>query len=139
MRSALQSLFDKPSNQLRVFKNGLLCDVVEEREGLIDRLTVIISESTVIQQYIEVQHALLEVIDAPAGITHERYREDISALNSNPSIASIPPYLRLLLAMTLRDASLMILIDKNDVCFIDLDIKPLEKLNYYFEEVKRHG
>jgi hypothetical protein len=138
VQSAVQSLFVKPSNQLRIFKANTLCSPGSELH-LIVSLTAIIVESEVIQKYIEAQHDLLDVFDLPEIISIECYKKDISALQTNPPISSLPPYLRLLLAMTLRDASIMICPDTGKVNFVDMDIKPLEKLKYYFSEVKRHG
>ncbi len=109
-------------------------------EELINALTEVIVQSEAIQRYIELQHDLLEEIDL-SEVSFDQYKRDILSLSSNPPIKILPPYLRLLLAMSLRDCSLMIsLLPEGPILyFIDLDIKPLEKLQYYYSEVSCHG
>ena len=73
------------------------------------------------------------------------------------SIKDIPLYLRILMAMSIRDSSFIISISTISdstswkqiavdsaiyyykINIIDLDIKPIEKLEKYIEEIKLHG
>lgn len=78
-------------------------------------------------------------------------------LTLNSPISNIPDYMRILMTMSIRDSSFVISISsfskspiwrsisvKNSIYFykidiIDLDIKPINKLGKYIEEIKLHG
>lgn len=71
-------------------------------------------------------------------------------------LREIPEYLRIFLAMSIRDASFIISFEniadlkmkKIQICgstffyrvdLVDLDIKPLKKFSYYLNEIKVYG
>ena len=94
-------------------------------------------------------------------IDPDQYKLDIekicSASKNECEISSLPNYLRVLFAMSVRDSSLIISfrpfckfskwksIKANEIVYnykidiIDLDIKPIQKLVTYIEEIKKHG
>lgn len=88
----------------------------------------------------------------------ELYKSHLLALSKRnySSIDELPDYLRILMAMSVRDSSFIISVDNlphnewkritmnSDLCYykvniVDLDIKPIEKLEKYIQEIKLHG
>lgn len=87
------------------------------------------------------------------------YKSHLSLLSDSVynSIKDIPHYLRILMAMSVRDSSFIITVASQSnqmnwkqisvgstifyytINIVDLDIKPIEKLEKYIEEIKLHG
>lgn len=120
-------------------------------------ISKILAEDPILQEIIEFQDKLLRH-DDDISVSQEDYRNDLESLLLNiGDIKKIPFYLRVLLVMTIRDASIIISFKKEasesfsktiildeivyhyKIDMIDLDIKPLANLERYFEEIKLHG
>ncbi len=137
VQMAIDALIKKPSNQLRVFQNGELVPVSQFHKS--HELAEIICNSQLITSYIQLQHDLIEGIDYSLVQPPAVYQYKAHLRNLPDELHHIPDYLRVLMAMSLRDCSLMVNIASGRVNFIDLDPKPLDKLYYYLEEIQKHG
>lgn len=126
-------------------------------------LTHIVEIDGVFQKFIKFQFDLLEDISMESidfeNVNFELYKSHLTELSSGElnSISDIPSYLRVLMAMSVRDSSFIISIstisdqfgwkqitvnsiDYNyKINIVDLDIKPIEKLEKYIEEIKLYG
>lgn len=137
----------------------------EYSDDFVPILTKIIAIDSCFQKFIELQLRLLEGISLEdiefCVMDKEIYKSDIQELvrNERPidNFDDIPSYLRILAAMSIRDSSFIIsfsehatepswksLNHNNCIYFykidlIDLDIKPIEKLEKYISEIKIHG
>ncbi len=121
----------------------------------------IISKDQIFQNFIRFQFQLLDGVDINSldieAINSEIYESDIKELTLNSPISNIPDYMRILMTMSIRDSSFVISISPFSKCptwrsisvnnsiyfykidIIDLDIKPINKLSKYIEEIKLHG
>ena len=128
-------------------------------------ISQIIFYDPIFQNIIQFQHKLLDKLvfefNEIESIDPDQYKLDIekicSASKNECEISSLPNYLRVLFAMSVRDSSLVISfrpfckfskwksIKANEIVYnykidiIDLDIKPIQKLVTYIEEIKKHG
>jgi len=116
------------------------------------------------QRFIELQCQLLDQIQMDnLRVSNEEILNFESEINrictlNSKVFSSIPDYIRVLFAMSLRDSSLII--SFRPACYrengwkeiniyetkyyyrihiIDLDVKPIQKLSQYIEEIKLHG
>lgn len=130
---------------------------------MIPILAHIIEVDDVFQNFIKFQSILLDDIFVESidfeEVNFEVYKSHLTELSSGlfNSISDIPRYLRVLMAMSVRDSSFIISIstisDQLDwkqitvnsidynykINIVDLDIKLIEKLEKYIEEIKLHG
>lgn len=126
-------------------------------------LAHIIETDEIFQKFIQFQFDLLNDILMESinfkEVNIELYRSHLSELSTNKFnlISDIPRYLRIMMAMSVRDSSFIISISTSSdqvdwkqiivnsieyyykINIIDLDIKPIEKLEKYIEEIKLHG
>jgi hypothetical protein len=126
-------------------------------------LTKIIAIDPFFQRFIELQYSLLNGISIdeikPQDLSNELYKSNIKNLTRKVelNLDEIPAYMRILIAMSIRDSSFIIsfsphktesfrqsiqLGTKNynyKIDIIDVDIKPIEKLERYIYEIKIHG
>lgn len=126
-------------------------------------LVHIIETDSVFQNFIKFQFNLLDDISVESinleNVNFELYKSHLSELSKRifNSISDIPRYIRVLMAMSVRDLSFIISIstvsdhldwkritvNSIDYCYkiniVDLDIKPIEKLEKYIDEIKLHG
>lgn len=126
-------------------------------------LVHIIETDSVFQNFIKFQFNLLDDISMESinleNVNFELYKSHLSELSKRifNSISDIPRYIRVLMAMSVRDLSFIISIstvsdhldwkritvNSIDYCYkiniVDLDIKPIEKLEKYIDEIKLHG
>lgn len=130
---------------------------------IIPILTKIIAFDPFFQKFIELQCSLLDGISIdeikPEDLNEELYKSDINSLARKETfnLDEIPAYLKVLITMSIRDSSFIIsfashasevfrntiqcgTINYNyKIDIIDLDIKPIEKLEKYISEIKIHG
>ena len=129
----------------------------EFRGHLIPILVKIFANDPIFQNFIKFQFQLLEGIVLDLMECSRSYEVDLENLCSFSNISEIPDYLRILMTMSLRDSSFVIslcpfqrdsiwksiLVSDQAYYYridiIDLDIKPIEKLDKYVEEIKTHG
>lgn len=126
-------------------------------------LVHIIEIDSVFQNFIQFQFNLLDDISVESinleNVNFELYKSHLSELSNGifNSISDIPRYIRVLMAMSVRDLSFIIsistvsdhldwkriIVNSIDYCYkiniVDLDIKPIEKLEKYIDEIKLHG
>jgi len=130
---------------------------------LVPILAHIIEIDNVFQNFIKFQLHLLDDVsvesikfeDVDLGV----YKSHLSELSNDVynSFSDIPRYLRVLMAMSVRDSSFIISINSQSdqihwkkitvntsvyyykINIVDLDIKPLGKIENYIEEIKLHG
>lgn len=130
---------------------------------IIPILTKIIAVDPFFQKFIELQCILIDGIPIdeikPQDLNNELYKSDINILvrNEKLDLDDIPAYLRILIAMSIRDSSFIIsfscqaseifrkTIQYGNINYyyridvIDIDIKPIKKLEKYISEIKIHG
>lgn len=119
----------------------------------------------IFQRFIEVQFQLLNCvkfddiqISEQDKLDYELEIQRVCGLNLN-DFSSIPAHLRVMMAMSLRDSSFIISFKPNtDDCIgewnyvtlddilyyykiniVDLDVKPIQNLPRYLDEIKLHG
>jgi hypothetical protein len=126
-------------------------------------LAKIIAIDPFFQRFIELQYSLLDGISIdeilPQDLSSDLYKSDIKILTRKEelNLDEIPAYMRILIAMSIRDSSFIISFSPHEtesfrqsiqfgtinynykIDIIDLDIKPIEKLEKYIYEIKIHG
>jgi hypothetical protein len=126
-------------------------------------LSKIIAIDPFFQRFIELQYSLLNGISIdeikPQDLSNELYKSNIENLTRKVelNLDEIPAYMRILIAMSIRDSSFIISFSPHEtesfrqsiqfgtknynykIDIIDLDIKPIEKLERYIYEIKIHG
>lgn len=175
--TSIADLFENPSNQFRLFVNAVKISSEKMwyfiifvnfilifsnfKVELNSLITKIVINDQFFQNFIQFQIELLDgiVLDSINfdAINFSMYECDIKNLATIQSVCEIPDYLRILMAMSVRDSSFVISIIPNfkrpkwkpliykellyyyKVDIIDLDIKPFERISKYIEEIKIHG
>lgn len=162
---AILDLFENPSNQFRLYVDSVITSPTSLgsfKSKIAPVLVKIIAHDETFQNFISFQLNLLNQVDIDKidieMLNSKIYESDIQSLLPTKSISSLPDYLKVLMAMSLRDSSFVISISYNRkesnywkrihvddiinyyrIDIIDLDIKPLDKLQKYIEEIKVHG